>query len=581
MSLGVPAVDAEGTLGRRTFAASWEEAGGPAAGLLLAAQARVQAARQAEDEQALCAALREEGQQLLSAGQPQAALGFLFEAVALYDPAALEEQARVWQLAARAQLALAAEAEAREYLGLGLRLMQEAGHLSGAIDLLEDLAELEAGSGDQVRALAHLEAHLGLRRELGEPLGLCQTLLAVGKARLRQTPPQTGAAQRDLEAAAQLARETGSASLLAQAQGHLAAAHGLRGELDEAEALLIESAQGFVRLGDVARLAQVRLGQGRIQAERGEVLSALDCAAEALGLSRRSASSSVEAQALLLLSTQAEAAGDLQAALAHHRAYHELSLRLHRAGSEGRAQQIAARVGLEGSRQQADVHRQRGSVLEGQVAERTAQLEATQLEMLELLASAAECRDAPLGLHASWVGEASSLVAAELGWSAERARDLGLAARLHDIGKLAIPDAVLLKEGALSEEERALMQTHTILGARLLRHSTSPLLHLAADIALSHHERWDGGGYPAGSAGLAIPQAGRIVAVVDAYDALLSERSYKAAWTAQAAAAHLQANAGQHFDPEVVAAVVALQSRGQLPPRSSPPSSSRHSPDSR
>ena len=245
MSLSGPAVDAEGTLGRRTFAASWEEAGGPAAGLLLAAQARVQAARQADDEPALCAALREEGRQLLSAGQPQAALGVLFEAVALYDPAALEEQARVWQLAARAQLALAAEAEAREYLGLGLRLMQQAGHLSGAIDLLEDLAELEAGSGDQLRALAHLEAHLGLRRELGEPLGLCQTLLAVGKARLRQSPPQTGEPSAIWSAAAHLAREIGSAALLAQAQGHLAAAHGLRGELDEAEALLQRKCGGL------------------------------------------------------------------------------------------------------------------------------------------------------------------------------------------------------------------------------------------------------------------------------------------------------------------------------------------------
>ena len=314
-------------------------------------------------------------------------------------------------------------------------------------------------------------------------------------------------------------------------------------------------------------MAQVRLGQGRVAAARPDPALALKLGGEALDLCGQSGNRAAEVQVRLLLSEQSQAAGDLASALAHHRAYHTLSVELHRARSERRAQQIAARIGLQGSRQEADLYRERGSLLERRVAERAAQLEATQAEMIGLLASAAECRDAPQGLHNAWVGEASACLALQLGWNETRARDLGLAARLHDIGKLAIPDALLLKEGPLEECEWVLMRTHTTLGARLLSRSTSPLLALAAEIAQSHHERWDGLGYPAGLRGCAIPQAGRIVAVVDAFDALVSERSYKAAWTVEEAAAYLREKAGQHFDPEVVAALCELQRLGELPPR--------------
>ncbi|WP_146202693.1 HD domain-containing phosphohydrolase [Deinococcus irradiatisoli] len=549
-------------------AAAFETPGGaPVAQRLADSCRRVQAARDADDFAALHTARRIEGELLLLSGEPHAALGAFLEAVALCEVSDLSGQARLWQLAARAQAALAAPAEAQEYLGLGLRLMEEARDLTGAIDLLEDLAALHARAGEHQRELEHLEANLTLRRELGDAAGLCRTLLAVGKSRLRQQPAQVQRAQRDLKAAIKAAQEIGSVSLLAQARGWLGHAHWLLQHLDEADSLFSQSYHDLERLGDLARMAQVRLGQGRVAASRADPPSALRLGGQALDLCRQSGNRSTEVQVLLLLSEQSQAGGDLAAALEYHRAYHELSVQLHRARSEHRAQQIAARIGLQGSRQEADFYRERGSLLERRVAERAAQLEATQMEMIELLASAAECRDAPQGLHNAWVGEASACVALHLGWNESQARDLGLAARLHDIGKLAVPDAVLLKQGPLIESEWTLMRTHTTLGARLLSCSTSPLLALAAEIAQSHHERWDGLGYPAGLRGSAIPQSGRIVAVVDTFDALISQRPYKAAWTLEEAAAYLHDKAGQHFDPLVVAAVVELHRLGELPPR--------------
>ncbi len=230
------------------------------------------------------------------------------------------------------------------------------------------------------------------------------------------------------------------------------------------------------------------------------------------------------------------------------------------------AQAKVSRLSREQRRQAGELSRQ-SHLLEQTVAEYTAQLEATQVEMTELLASAAEFRDAPLGPHARWVGDASALIALALGISEDDARALSLAARLHDIGKLAIPDSILLKEGELSPAEWVVMRTHTVLGERLLIRSTSPLLRLAAEVALSHHEHWDGSGYPRGLVGEAIPLAGRIVSVVDTFDALVSERPYKPAWTPAQALKYLRRASDKQFDPQVVETFAQLYQQDELPPR--------------
>jgi putative two-component system response regulator len=196
--------------------------------------------------------------------------------------------------------------------------------------------------------------------------------------------------------------------------------------------------------------------------------------------------------------------------------------------------------------------------LEMRVAERARDLNEARAETLQLLAVAGEYRDDETSQHTERVGVIAARIAARLGLSSESVGLLREAAPLHDIGKLAIQDRILLKPCKLSAQEQAIMQTHATLGARLLFGSRSPALQLAGVIAESHHERWDGTGYPKGLAGEAIPLVGRIVAVADVFDALTHDRPYKSAWTAQRASGEIQRAAGSQFDPRVVVAFLTM-----------------------
>ncbi len=206
--------------------------------------------------------------------------------------------------------------------------------------------------------------------------------------------------------------------------------------------------------------------------------------------------------------------------------------------------------------------------LERRVAERTAALTATntallaaQYETLDRLARAAESRDDDTGQHTARVGTTSARLARALGWTAEDAERLDRAAVLHDVGKIGIPDAILLKPDRLTPQELAIMRTHTTGGATILAGSPHPLLRLAEEIALTHHERWDGTGYPQGLAGETIPLAGRIVAVADVFDALTHARPYKAAWPVAEAVQELVQQADRQFDPRVIAAFLKVYAR--------------------
>jgi len=197
-------------------------------------------------------------------------------------------------------------------------------------------------------------------------------------------------------------------------------------------------------------------------------------------------------------------------------------------------------------------------LLETKVAERTRELEDARAEMLQRLAVAAEYHDEDTSEHTERVGASAAEIAVALGLGAEEIKFLREAAPLHDVGKLAIPDTILLKPGRLTAQEYEVMKTHAALGARLLSDSSSPVLQMAAVIAASHHERWDGTGYPAGLAGEAIPLVGRVVAVADVFDALTHDRPYKSAWPVEQAIAEIQRSAGSQFDARVVAAFLAI-----------------------
>jgi putative two-component system response regulator len=192
--------------------------------------------------------------------------------------------------------------------------------------------------------------------------------------------------------------------------------------------------------------------------------------------------------------------------------------------------------------------------LEEKVHERTKALESAQIEILERLARAAEFRDDDTGQHTERVGLWAAAVAEALGLPDEDIELLRRAAPLHDVGKIGIPDSILLKPGRLTADEFETVKTHTLIGAGILGGSRFPLLQVAAEIALSHHERWDGSGYPRGLAGESIPLVGRIVAIADVFDALIHERPYKAAWPVADALAEIERQSGRQFDPHVVAA---------------------------
>jgi len=172
------------------------------------------------------------------------------------------------------------------------------------------------------------------------------------------------------------------------------------------------------------------------------------------------------------------------------------------------------------------------ALLEEKVRERTRQLEEAQLEIIDRLGLAAEYRDDATHAHTRRVGDLSARLAARLGLPEDAVELIRLAAPLHDLGKIALPDQVLLKPGELTGDEFDRVKDHTRIGARILSGSRHPLLQLAEEIALTHHEHWDGTGYSTALAGERIPLVSRIVAVADAYDALINDRPYKRAWPA-------------------------------------------------
>ncbi len=190
--------------------------------------------------------------------------------------------------------------------------------------------------------------------------------------------------------------------------------------------------------------------------------------------------------------------------------------------------------------------------LERLVRQRTEEVRRTRLQIVQRLGRAAEYRDEETGHHILRMSHMSAHLARTIGWSDEAVELMLHAAPMHDIGKIGIPDAILLKPGRFEPHEWAIMQTHATIGAQLLEGDTSELLTMARDIAHAHHEKWDGSGYPRQLAGEAIPEAARIVALADVFDALTSVRPYKRAWPVEDAVALLREQRGRHFEPRLV-----------------------------
>ena len=182
----------------------------------------------------------------------------------------------------------------------------------------------------------------------------------------------------------------------------------------------------------------------------------------------------------------------------------------------------------------------------------TVELQETQLKIVQRLGRAAEYKDNETGLHVIRMSHFARLLALASGFSEAAADRLFHAAPMHDVGKIGIPDHILLKPGPLNEDEWKIMRRHPQIGAEIIGEHASPLLKTARTISLTHHEKWDGSGYPNQLQGEKIPLIGRMIAIVDVFDALTTERPYKRAWTIEDAIAYLKQESGRHFDPELI-----------------------------
>jgi putative two-component system response regulator len=202
--------------------------------------------------------------------------------------------------------------------------------------------------------------------------------------------------------------------------------------------------------------------------------------------------------------------------------------------------------------------------LEQEVQKRLAELKDAELDVANRLALVAEFRDYPDGAHVQRVGQLAALIARQLGMGDDEVMLMRYAAPLHDLGKVAVPDAVLLKPARLDRPEMDLIKSHTTSGARMLAGSRSPILQMAEEIALYHHENWDGSGYTPGLQGEDIPLAGRVVTVADVFDALTHPRPYKKAWTVDEAVTWMESMRSKKFDPVALDALLSILGDTQM-----------------
>ncbi|MCP3671158.1 MAG: response regulator [Gammaproteobacteria bacterium] len=203
-------------------------------------------------------------------------------------------------------------------------------------------------------------------------------------------------------------------------------------------------------------------------------------------------------------------------------------------------------------RRQQAIIKDRAQWLEQEINQKTADIEQREKETLLRLARAGEYRDEETGIHVTRMSQYATLIAEELGFSESKCNTIRHAAPMHDIGKIGIPDRILLKPGKLDPEEIQTVQTHTTIGYEILRDSPSDYLQTGAIIALSHHERYDGNGYPNRMSGTSIPIEARVVTVADVFDALLSKRPYKRAWSIDQTIDYITEQRGRQMDPDCV-----------------------------
>ncbi|WP_425144755.1 HD domain-containing phosphohydrolase [Deinococcus sp.] len=554
-------------------------------------------------------------------GAFEAAEEALQHAVALVQrgstPAEQQAHASALNQLAGVQFHRGGSAEALLSLELALGVYTAQANASGQASCLTNIATIQDALGQYHAAIQTIgRAYALYKTQLPEPRS--EAFILNTLARLHASSQDIKLATEVGRSALLAAQASQDAVLTATTRLNLGTFHLQAGQYESAalhlQAALEESRALEYRAGELSTLDSL----GMLHQQTGRMADAREAFTEALALALDLEDTQGELDSRLHLATVDLLLGDLEAAEQQVRRGLELSVNAHSPKEEAEAHRILAELfarqsdyrrafehsqehlrvrgqlfdverdrqtrnlsiqfEVERVRHNADVSRLQTETeqrarerAELVVVERTAELARAQHEVVTRLALAAEYRDDTTGAHTKRVGQAAARIARALGWLPERAEILGVAARLHDVGKIGIPDAVLLKAGKLSAEEFEQMKTHTLIGARILSGGRSELLRLAEEIALTHHERWDGSGYPNGLRAEQIPLTGRIVALADVYDALTQERPYKRAWTPQEALKELQSQAGTHFDPLIVqTALRVLAVPASAPPQPHP-----------
>jgi putative two-component system response regulator len=450
--------------------------------------------------------------------------------------------------------------EALESALQALELYRLTDHRVDEGNLLNTIAIIHHSMGDTDRALVTYEAALTANKGLERPDNDVLTLsnMAEVRAGRHENLLAVSLGEAALELSRVHAPEFAPEILARLAESYCALDSVDRATLclDEAEQMLADrqAAAGIAEGGATA--FALAMARGKVAIESRLLEQAVVHYVTALDVARAGNMLENELRVHTELAKTYKRLGKFEDALRHQEDRFTQHEALFNQGTDLRIKTLQIAHDTEAARQQAEILRLRTGELEALVRGRTYDLEEYQLEAFQRLAVLAEFRDTDTGEHTIRVGDLSGEIAHELGEPVEWVAQLRLAGRLHDIGKVAVPDSILLKPGPLTTEEFDVMKTHTTIGAEILAGSSSPLIQLASEVALNHHERWDGTGYPSGLVAADIPLSGRVVTVADVFDALTSHRTYKHAWTPLEAIQYIVSARGAQFEPRIVDAFV-------------------------
>jgi putative two-component system response regulator len=454
--------------------------------------------------------------------------------------------------------------QALESLLQALEIYRSTSDLGDLGNLLNTIAAVHHSLRDTDRAIVTYEAALEANRKSPRREFDATTLANMAKVRAERNENLLAVSLG--EAALEIAREH-LPEHVAEILANLSEAYADLQMLSQANACLDEADESLNRIATQLTRASpnaqgaVLIARGRVCIATGDTAGAIATLEKAVAVAQQNEFSDMELVAHGLLAEVYKSLGQFEHALSHRESCTRIHEQIFNRDTDLRIKTLQISHDTLAARDQAELLRVRTTELEELVTARTQDLEEQHYEAFERLAAIAEYRDPDSGEHSTRVGELAAELAIEMGEDRAWAEELRLAGRLHDVGKVGVPDSILQKPGSLTDAEFAIMKTHTTVGARVFAGSRSTLLQLAAEVAISHHERWDGSGYPSGLSGTAIPLSGRLVAVADVYDALITAHRYKHAWTSTEAVAHIVSGRGTQFEGRVVDALVAVIAR--------------------